>query len=68
MKTIACPECGELLTINPDEVELFTRLVCEGCYTTLEITSDDPIELAVVEVDPDELDDDDYDEDEDEDD
>jgi hypothetical protein len=67
MKTIVCPECGELISVNPDEVELFTRLICEGCFSPLEVTSEDPIEVAVVEVDPDEFDDeDDYEEDEDE--
>jgi Zn finger protein HypA/HybF involved in hydrogenase expression len=66
MKTVVCPECGELVTVNPDEIELFSRIVCEGCYSTLEIIEEDPLEVAVVEIDPDEFDDDDYEEDEDE--
>lgn len=66
MKTVVCPECGDIITVSPDEIELFSRIVCEGCYSTLEIIEEDPLEVAVVEVDPDEFDDDDdFDEDED---
>jgi len=66
MNTVICPECGEVIAVNPDEVELASRLVCEGCYSTLEVVAEDPIEIAVVEIDPDELeDDDDYEEDDD---
>ncbi|MBU1050816.1 hypothetical protein KKG90_12445 [Candidatus Bipolaricaulota bacterium] len=67
MKTIVCPECGEIITVAADEAELSSRLVCENCYSILEITSEDPIEVTVIDVDPDELDEDDFDEDEDED-
>lgn len=66
MKTVVCPECGEVITVNPDELELFSRIVCEACYSTLEVIEEDPLEVAVVEIDPDEFDDEDYDEDEDE--
>lgn len=63
MKTLVCPECGEPITINPDELEVSSRIVCESCYSTLEVIDDDPIEVAVVEIDPEEFDDDDdYDE------
>ena len=64
MKTIVCPECGEVILVNPDEVDLSTRLVCESCYASLEVTAENPIEVAVVEVDPDEFDEDDEDDDE----
>ena len=66
MKTLVCPECREIITVNPDETEQFFRLVCEGCFSTLEIVEVDPIEAIVVESDPDEFDDDDIDEDNDE--
>ena len=59
MKSIVCPECGEIITVNPDELEMFSRIVCEGCYSTLEVIGEDPIEVAVVEIDPDDFDDDD---------
>ena len=62
VKTVTCPECGEILTLTPDEVEIASLLVCENCYTALEITSEDPVEVTVVDVDPEELDD--FDEDE----
>ncbi len=65
MKTIVCPECGEIITVAADEAELSSRLVCENCYSILEITSEDPIEVIVIDVDPDDLDDDDFDEDDD---
>ena len=67
MKTIVCPECGEIIPVNPDEVELFSQIVCEGCFSTLEIIEENPFVAAVVESESDEIDDDDYDEDEDED-
>ena len=63
MKTVVCPECGEVILVAAEEAELATRLVCENCYSTLEIVSEDPIEVTIVDVDPDELDDDDFDED-----
>ena len=66
MKTVVCPECGDIITVSPDEIELFSRIVCEGCYSTLEIIEEDPLEVAIVEIDPDDLDDEDYEEDEDE--
>ena len=64
MQAIVCPECGETIPVNPDDVARFSRIVCEACLLTLEILEEDPIEVSVVEIDPDELDDDDYDEDE----
>lgn len=66
MKTIVCPECGEIITVNPDETELFSRLVCISCYSTLEIIEEAPIAVSVVDIDPDEFDEDEYDADEDE--
>lgn len=63
MTTIVCPECGERIIINPDELEIFSRIVCEGCYATLAVIAEDPVEVATVEIDPDESDeDDDFDE------
>lgn len=66
MKRIVCPECGEIITVTPDEVVLFSRIVCERCHSALEIIKEDPIEVSVVEIYHDEFDDDDYDEDDDE--
>ncbi len=63
MKTVVCPECGEIILVAAEDAELSTRLVCENCFSILEITSEDPIEVAIVDVDPDELDEDDFDED-----
>ena len=62
MKTIVCPECGEIITVDPDETELFSRLVCVSCYSTLEIIEEAPIAVSVVEIDPDEFDEAEYDE------
>lgn len=64
MQTIECPECGESITLVADEVEVSALLVCENCYSTLEITEEDPIVVSVIDVDPDDLDEHDYDEDE----
>lgn len=66
VKTVACPECGEIIMLAAEEVELSSLLVCENCYSTLEITAEDPIQVVVVDVDPDELDEEDFDDDEDE--
>lgn len=63
MKTIVCPECGEVILVSADEAEVSARLVCENCYSTLEIVSENPIEVTIVDIDPDELDEDDFDED-----
>ena len=63
-RMIVCPECGESIAVNPDELELYARIVCEACYSTLEVIDDEPIEVALVEIDPDDFDDDDeYEED-----
>ena len=64
VKTIECPECGEPITLAADEVEVSALLVCENCYTTLEITAEDPTEVVAVDIDPDEFEDEDEDEDE----
>jgi len=64
VKTVACPECGEIIMLAAEEVELSALLVCENCYSTLKITAEDPIKVVVV--DPDELDEEGFDDDEDE--
>ena len=64
VERLECPECGEAITLATDEIELGMLLVCDNCYTTLEITAEDPIEVAVIDVDPDELDEEDFEDDE----
>lgn len=65
MKPVTCPECGEITMLAAEDVELSALLVCENCYSTLEITAEDPIEVVVVDVDPDDFDEDDFEDDED---
>ncbi len=61
-KSLSCPECGEPLAVNPAELELFSQIVCESCLAALEVVDEDPLELAVMDIDADEFDeDDDYD-------
>jgi alpha-aminoadipate carrier protein LysW len=64
---IHCPECGEAIDIETDEVEEGERLSCPECDTELEVVNKQPLELDVVSDDEDE-DEDDENEDEDEDD
>jgi len=66
MKTVVCPECGGIILVAEDNAEVSSRLVCESCFATLEITAEDPIEVIVVDIDVDELDDDDYDDEDEE--
>ena len=42
-----------------DDIEMFARIVCENCYAALEIIEEDPLEVAVVDIDADEFDDED---------
>ncbi len=61
IKTVLCPECGEPLPINTDEVERFTQIVCESCCASLEIIEEDPLELAVTDIEEEFDDEDDFD-------
>jgi alpha-aminoadipate carrier protein LysW len=66
---IHCPECGEAIDIETDEVEEGERLSCPECDIELEVVNKQPLELDAVsdDEDEDEFDDDDEDEDEDDD-
>ena len=61
MQLLLCPECGAEIELRPDEVEVHARVLCEACYSTLEIVSENPLETLVIEED--DFDDDDFDED-----
>jgi|GEM_PF-1519347 len=54
-----CPECGERIIIPEAELELNVGVICEACYTPLQVVELDPVVLQVLDVDLDDLDDDD---------
>ena len=47
--SVVCPECDNPLTIDADEVEEGETMQCDECGADLEITSVDPIEIALVD-------------------
>jgi alpha-aminoadipate carrier protein LysW len=59
---IHCPECGEAIDIESDEVQEGERFSCPECDIGLEVVNLHPLELDIVSEDKDE-----FDEDEDED-
>ncbi len=46
---VVCPECDNPLTIDADEVEEGETVQCDECGADLEVTSVDPLEIAVVD-------------------
>jgi len=63
--TLVCPECGEKISIDLEDIELHAHVICEACYAPLEVIQVEPIVLQLMDVDLDEFDEDTYDEDED---
>ncbi|HUY82243.1 MAG TPA: hypothetical protein VMU92_11020 [Acidobacteriaceae bacterium] len=53
-----CPECESLLDFDEEEVEEGEVVACDECGTEFEITATDPLELARVDEDYDEVDND----------
>ena len=49
MPKMLCPECGEGITLAPEEVLLYSTVVCDECGAVLEIVSEDPPTASVVE-------------------
>ena len=46
---VVCPECDNPLTIDADEVEEGETVQCDECGADLEVTSVDPLEIALVD-------------------
>ena len=49
MTTTTCPECGGTITFNSTPV-MHELVKCPDCGKELEVTSVDPVEVAVPEV------------------
>ncbi len=55
-----CPECDNILDIDPDEVEEGDTISCDECGTELEIVSIEPLHIVPVDAEGYDDEDDDY--------
>ena len=51
MTMISCPVCGEEIQVMASGVGLDSRIHCPDCGALLEVASEEPIEVVVVEAD-----------------
>ena len=63
-----CPQCGDPLDFEEDELDEGDEFTCEECGANIRVAGVDPLELESADSDDGDDDDDDLDDDDDEDD
>ncbi len=46
---VVCPECDNLIPVDPEEVEEGETVQCDECGIVLEVVSVEPLEFAPVD-------------------
>ena len=60
MRKVVCPECGNPMMLNQDELTLYSQFECEECGAFLEVVKENPLRIHVCDL-ADDLDEDDDD-------